>query len=122
MPQITLNIPDELISRLDYFEKELPQNLELGMRELNASSTAGLKGIANLLEFLVSLPSPEEILALRPSENLQNQINILLEKNRSSELMNEDKKQWEQYQYLEHLVRIAKAQAYLKLKQKKYQI
>ncbi|MGB3511541.1 MAG: hypothetical protein WBA93_20340 [Microcoleaceae cyanobacterium] len=117
MPQITLNLPDELISRLHYFEKELPQILELGMRELNASSTEGLKGVANLLEFLVSLPSPEEILALRPSEILQNQINILLEKNRTAELTNEEKKQWEQYQYLEHLVRIAKAKAYLKLKQ-----
>ncbi|MDY7004097.1 MAG: hypothetical protein SWX82_09060 [Cyanobacteriota bacterium] len=122
MPQITLNIPDELISRLHYFEKELPQILELGMRELNASSTEGLKGFANLLEFLVSLPSPEDIIDLRPSENLQSQIDILLEKNRTTELTNEEKKQWEQYQYLEHLVRIAKAKAYLKLKQTESQI
>ena len=117
MPQITLNLPDELILRLHYFEQELPQILELGLRELNASSTEGLKGFANLLEFLVSLPSPEDIIALRPSETLQNQINILLEKNRTAELTNEEKKQWEKYQYLEHLVRIAKAKAYLKLKQ-----
>ncbi|MGK7923294.1 MAG: hypothetical protein AB4080_25175 [Trichodesmium sp.] len=49
MPKITLNIPDELISRLHDFEQELPQILELVMRKLNASSTEGLKGFANLL-------------------------------------------------------------------------
>ncbi|MGK7923293.1 MAG: hypothetical protein AB4080_25170 [Trichodesmium sp.] len=61
------------------------------------------------------MPSAEEIIALRPSETLQNQINILLEKKRTAELTNEEKKQWKQYQYLEHLVPIAKA--YLKFKQ-----
>ncbi|WP_202223920.1 hypothetical protein [Okeania sp. KiyG1] len=45
MPQITLNIPDELISRIHYFEEQLPQILELGMRELNASSTECLHKI-----------------------------------------------------------------------------
>ena len=69
------------------------------------------------MEFLASLPSPEEILALRPSEPLQHQINSLLEKNRTGELITEEKQQWEQYEYLEHLVRLAKAKAYLKLKQ-----
>ncbi|HEY9863004.1 MAG TPA: hypothetical protein V6D21_02375 [Candidatus Obscuribacterales bacterium] len=117
MSQITWNLPDDLIVRLRSFEAQLPQILELGLRELNASSQKGLNGVADLLEFLASLPSPEEILALRPSEDLQNQINVLLEKNRAGELRSEDKQRWEQYEYLEHLVRLAKAKAYLKLKQ-----
>lgn len=54
-------------------------------------------------------------MALRPSENLQAQINVLLEKNRNEGLTLAEEQQWEQYQYLEHLVRIAKAKAYLKL-------
>ena len=118
MTEITLNLPDEFISRLQDLEAEIPKILELGMRELNASSEKGLKGVADLLEFLVSLPSPEEILALRPSETLQNQIDILLEKSRTGELTSQEKQQWEQYQYLEHLVRMAKVKAYLKQKQK----
>lgn len=116
MSQITWNLPDDLIVRLRSFEAQLPQILELGLRELNASSQKGLNGVADLLEFLASLPSPEEILALHPSEALQNQINVLLEKNRAGELRSEDKQRWEQYEYLEHLVRLAKAKAYLKLK------
>lgn len=121
MSEITLNLPDDLILRLRSFEGQLPQILELGLREINARSQNGLNGVADLLEFLASLPSPEEIIALRPSEMLQSQINSLLEKNKSGELIAEDKQLWEQYQYLEHLVRMAKAKAYLKLQKTNYQ-
>lgn len=116
MSQITLNIPEELSLRLRSLEAQLPQILELGLRELNASSQPGFKGAADILEFLASLPSPEEIIALRPAEALQNQISALLDKNRSGKLTPEEVQLWEQYQYLEHLVRLAKAKAYLKLK------
>jgi len=118
MIPITLNISEELSLRLRPLESELPQILELGLRELNASSQPGFKGAADILEFLASLPSPEEIIALRPSEVLQNQINTLLDKNRSGQLTPQEEQLWEQYQYLEHLIRIAKAKAYLKLKQR----
>ncbi len=57
MSQITWNLPDDLIVRLRSFEAQLPQILELGLRELNASSQKGLNGVADLLEFLASLSS-----------------------------------------------------------------
>jgi uracil-DNA glycosylase len=68
------------------------------------------------LEFLATLPTPEEIIALRPSEALQAQISNLLEKNRTQGLTPAEEQVWEQYQYLEHLLRMAKAKAYLKLR------
>lgn len=119
MTQIVLNLPEELSLRLRLLEAKLPQILELGLRELNASSQPGFNGAADILEFLASLPSPEEIIALRPSEALQARIDTLLEKNRSGQLTLEEEELWEQYQYLEHLIRLAKAKAYLKLKQTK---
>jgi len=84
--QITLDLPDELVSRLSPLEDKLPQILELGLRELNASSQMGFTGVAEVLEFLATLPTPEEIIALRPSEALQTQISNLLEKNRTQGL------------------------------------
>jgi len=69
-----------------------------------------------VLEFLAKLPSPEEIITLRPSPTLQAQIDALLEKNRTEGLTPAEEQAWEQYQYLERLVRMAKARAYLKLK------
>ncbi len=53
---------------------------------------------------------------LRPSQTLQTQISELLEKNRNEGLTDEEEEQWQRYEYLEHLVRLAKAEAMLKLK------
>lgn len=39
-----------------------------------------------------------------------------MEKHRESDLTDAEAQMWEQYQYLEHLIRKAKAKAYLKLK------
>lgn len=113
---ITLHIPEELATRLRPLEDQLPRILELGLRELNAAAQSGYQGAAEVLEVLAGLPSPDEILTLRPSQALQGRINALLEKNRTQGLTDAEEQEWEQYQYLEHLVRIAKAKAYLKLK------
>ena len=115
--QITLDLSEELVSRLNSVEEKLPQVIELGLRELDASPQDGFNGIAEVLEFLATLPTPEEILALRPSETLQTQISNLLEKHRNRNLTDVEAQMWKQYQYLEHLIRKAKAKAYLKLKQ-----
>lgn len=113
---ITLDIPDELATRLRPLEDKLPRILELGLRELNATAQPGFEGVAEVLEILAGLPTPEEILALRPSKALQAQISALLEKNRTEGLTPAEEQEWEGYQYLEHLVRIAKAKARLKSK------
>lgn len=116
--EVTLNIPDELAMRLDSLQDKLPQILELGLRELNASSQHGFSGAAQVFEFLAQLPTPEEILALRPSEELRIQIDALLEKNRNTGLTPEEEQKWQHYEYLEHLVRITKVKALLKLNKK----
>jgi len=114
--EITLTIPEELALRLQPFEKELPQILELGIRAWNAGGESGFPGLAEVLETLASLPTPQEVLALRPSAALQEQIEGLLEKNQSGALSADKQRGWARYQYVEHLVRVAKAHAALKLK------
>ncbi len=113
---VTLDIPEELALQLNSFEDKVPQILKLGLRELTASGQGGFIGTAEVLEFLTQLPTPEEVIALRPSETLQAQISDLLEKNRTEGLTPDEEQIWEQYQYLEHLVRMAKAKALVKLK------
>jgi hypothetical protein len=115
--QISLNVSDELAPQLrSHNEAQLSKIFELGLRELNAQGQPEFEGTAEILEFLASLPTPEEILALRPSETLQNRVSALLEKNRTEGLSLDEEREWEQYQYLEHLVRLAKAKAHIKLK------
>ncbi len=109
MSPITLNLPDELAMRLRPLEGQLPRILELGLREMNATAQPGFVGAAQVIEFLAELPTPDEILALHPSDALQARVNALLDKSRAEGLTPEEEQEWEQYEYLEHLVRIAKA-------------
>jgi ribonuclease HI len=114
--ELTVNLPDGLVSRLKPFQKELPDILELGLRKWKGNHCAELEGVADVLEALANLPSPQEVLALRPSEALQNRISILLEKNQREGLSANEEKEWEYYAFLEHLVRLAKGKAAHKLK------
>jgi len=116
MSPITLNVPDELAVRLHPLADQLPRILELGLREMNAAAQPGFVGAAQVMEFLAGLPTPDETLTLRPSDALQARINELLDKNRAEGLTPDEEREWEQYEYLEHLVRMAKAKALLKLK------
>jgi len=115
MSAITLTIPDELAERLRNHEERLPEILELGLRELHAGSPKGFEGAAEVLEFLAGLPSPEAILNLKPSERFEHQVRDLLERSRLGELTPQEEELWERYEFLEHLVRIAKTKACIKL-------
>ena len=115
MASVTLTLPDDLASQIQGRERQLPTILELGLRELNASGQSGFDGAAEVLELLARLPTPEEILGLRPSQRLADRVAQLIEKSRAGELTSADEDEWEKYEYLEHLVRVAKAAAQMKL-------
>jgi hypothetical protein len=107
---LTLTIPDELATRLRTVEDRLPGILELGLREW-LSTPPAYAGLNDVLETLARLPSPEEVLALKPAPSLQDRIEALLDKNRAGGLSDEQRREWERYEYIEHLIRLAKARA-----------
>ena len=115
MASITLSLPDDLASQIRERQQQLPRILELGLREFDASGQSGFDGAADVLELLAALPAPEEVLSLRPSPRLAARISELIEKSRSGTMTPLDEEDWERYDYLEHLVRMAKASARLKL-------
>ncbi len=115
--EITLTVTDEWATRLQPIQSDLPAILELGIREWNARGEAGFAGLADILETLASLPAPEEVLAMRPGAALQERIEQLLDKGRNVTLSLEEQREWERYQYAEHLVRVAKKRAALKLQE-----
>lgn len=116
MTAVTLEVPDELAQRLEPVFDHLPQILTLGLRAFQANAQPGFPGAAEVFEFLAGLPSPEEILALRPAESLEKRVQALVEKNNNERLTAAEEQEWQQYEYLEHLVRIAKIRANAKLK------
>ncbi len=115
MASITLSVPEDLASQIRVQQDQLPRILELGLRELNAGNQAGFEGAADVLELLAALPTPEEILNLRPSARLAARVAEMVDKSRTGSMTPLDEEEWERYEYLEHLVRMAKAAAKLKL-------
>lgn len=112
---ITLSVPEELASRLQPVERHLPQILELGIRAWSERDAASFAGYADVFEKLAALPSPEEVLALRPTPALEERLDELMEKSQSVGLTSDEEREWRQYEYVDHLVQMAKARAALKL-------
>lgn len=69
------------------------------------------------IEALPGLPTPEEVLALRPAAVLEDRVRALLEKNRTEGLSPDEEHEWERYEHLEHLIRMAKAKAKRRLRE-----
>lgn len=68
-----------------------------------------------VLDFLLSAPSPEAVVALRPSPAAQEQLRYLLDGNRNDALNDVERAELEIYLQLEHFVRRLKLRARNKL-------
>jgi hypothetical protein len=77
------------------------------------------KALNQILETLAARPSPEDILALRAPSEVQARIEELLIKNGNSGLSSDEQCEWEHYEHVEHMVRLAKARALLELHDRK---
>lgn len=114
--EITFDLPEELATRLRPHQAYLPVILELGLHAVEPAPNNGFDEIEDVLKRLALPLAPEEVLALHPSTALQTRISFLLEKNRNEVLSDTEELEWKRYEHLEHKVRLAKAQAFLKLK------
>ena len=110
--QITQDIPDDIATTV---QDNLPQILAIGLREMNANPNNGFSGLTEILHFLAQLPSPQEVLNLHLAPAAQQEIDNLLEKNRTQDFNENDCLLWQHYEFIEHLVRLAKTQALIKL-------
>lgn len=64
-----------------------------------------------IIDFIASGPSPEEILAFKPSVSMQTRVDELLEKKRDAGLSESESREVEQFLMVEHIMRLAKARA-----------
>jgi hypothetical protein len=65
-----------------------------------------------IVEVLASQPTPDQVLALRPSPEVQARVTALLDQSKAGALSPQEEKELERYLLVEHLVRLAKADAY----------
>lgn len=118
--QITIEVPDSLGKQLRQFQDRLPEALERGIRELElASDKAGsYQDESKIMELLVSQPSPEQVLEIRPSPQFQARVSELLARSKTNMLSRQEETELERYLTLEHLVRLAKAHAFQQVDKK----
>lgn len=112
----TLEIEDEVPGQLRPYQSDVNAILKLGIRQWQDREEPGYAGIDDILQKLATLPSPEEVLAFRPSPGFQNRMDELMEKNRKTGFTADEQREWDGYEYAEHLVRMAKIHATIKLK------
>lgn len=113
--KVTLDLPDEWADCLPAKKSELAEIVAAGLRRRKTRAIQEVDHLADVVDTLAELPSAEEVLALRPSASLAGRISVLLEKKRKESLTAEEATEWEDILRAEHLMRIAKAKAAIRL-------
>ena|SRR5919106_2579514 len=113
MVEITIEVPEALAERLSAVRDRLPEVLAHGLDELSPLPNEVYRYV---LEFLASNPSPEAVVNFKPSPAMQERISELLEKNRNSQLTSAESAELEEYERIEHCIRMLKIRASRDLK------
>ena len=109
--QLTVNVSEELGRKLKPLKSQIPRALESFVEEQSRSADPWRAEAVEILKKLMSRPSREEILVIRPSKGFQKRISQLLAKNKVERLSGDEKEEMERFLYLEEVVQLAKARA-----------
>lgn len=71
--------------------------------------------VDEVVEFLASTPTPQQVIAFTPSDALQNRASYLLEVNRAGTLTSEERAELDEFGRLNHFMSMLKARARAKL-------
>lgn len=112
---VTIPISETMETQVKRFRDRLPEALERGLRDLMSEQTGEFQDEAKIIDLLTSRPTPEQVLAIKPSPELQARASELLFRSKTGVISSREEAELERILTLEHLVRMAKAQAYLKL-------
>lgn len=114
---ITLEVPDELASRLTPVKNQLPLLLAFALDLFGipedgpvlSDTTSPL--ITEIIEFLAQGRTYSEVLAFKVSSQAQERLEELLDKNREDVLTPQEKGELDTYQQINHLLILLKARA-----------
>lgn len=112
---VVLELPDALAAQINQEKEHLPAILERGLRELRMEREGHMQELDEIIEILASQPTPEKIITLSPSPQLQDRVSELLAKSKAGVIPHVEEIELERYLTVEHLVRMAKGHAYHQL-------
>src|SRR5438270_12510828 len=109
--KVTLDLPDEWADCLPAKKEELAEIVSAGLRRRKSRARHEIHCLADVMETLAELPSPQEVLGLRPSPELSERMIVLLEKKKQARMTAEEAEEWGEIMRTEHLIRLAKTKA-----------
>ena len=107
MVEVTMQVPDELAERLDPIRDWLPTIIELSLVGFKTPAT---ETATEVIEFLSTNPSPQEVLEYHISERGQARLQRLLAWNEVGLLSGAEQRELDELQRLEHIIIMLKAQ------------
>ena len=127
MAELTIQVPDELAERLQPLQNRLPELLKQLLDSMSASrrtemlpnfpnTSASPPVYVEVLDFLISRPTPAEIAAFKVSEKAQARLREVLDKNREAKLNETEVAELDLYEQLDRLMTLLKSKAYSELR------
>ena len=114
---ITLEVPEDVAQRLNAERARAPELLRWALRQLPPSSpvrsgtgAAPAQAFNEMVDFLSSHPTAEQIMAFKISDGAQARLSELLEKNREEGLADAENAELDWYEYVHDIMMRLKAQ------------
>lgn len=108
MREMTIELPDSLADELASVRHRLPEVLAYGLQQLSPLPNEVYQYI---LEFMISQPTPEQVLQFGPTPAMQVRVEELLAKNREGTLTPAEADELDEYVRINHLITMLKARA-----------
>ena len=105
MTKITLEVPEDLAQQLTSLGDRLPELLCLSLQQPALSAHI----YRYILDFLASNPTPEQIATFRPTPQMIERLQTLLQRSKAGELTPSEQAELDEYERLEHLIVMLKA-------------
>ena len=105
MAKITLDLPDELSDQLTQIGDRLPELISLSLQQTAIPAHI----YRHILDFIASQPTPEQILAFRPTAEMCDRLQTLLTRNKTGEINPSEQQELDEYERIEHLLIMLKA-------------
>ena len=108
MFEVTMQVPDRLAQQLRLMSPWLPTVLELSLVRFK---TRAVQTVSEIITFLSTGPSPDEVVACTVSERAQQRLRRLLALNEAGLLSLEEQAELDEMEQIEHIMIMLKAQA-----------
>ena len=122
MVTITLEVPDGLAAKIDQFRDRLPELLsEVLMLAAPYNRTKAVPSmryqfVEEMIDFLATGPTTEQIIAHKVSDHSQDRLRELLDKNREEGLTEAENAELDAFEFVDDLMSLIKARAHCLIK------